>query len=245
MLYNALRVHRNVSRVPLYIPKSLGGYGIVNIFHLQGIEKIKFYIMHLRLGDTTGKLLEISTRSTQMELGTLKSFWNLNYATHCEYTTSTWTTNIWDYLCQCGVKLIDYKHWVYLPPRHNDFHIMDVVYNRASDVYDDNNKRFKRRVYECEASLLSSLGWPRIKNFPPSWKKIWQSILTSIILPRIKANPLGKWIRPSHLAASPIIVEEEMCEAIEYKKLPQPTVHDFNVTSPKFARLVQRIREKI
>ena len=39
ILYNAFRVQRHASRTPLYTPKSLGGYGIVLIYHLQGNEK--------------------------------------------------------------------------------------------------------------------------------------------------------------------------------------------------------------
>ena len=165
ILYNALRVQRNASRTPLYTPKSLGGYGIVKIFHLRGIEKVKFYIMHQRIGDTTGQLLTISNRYTQLELGVSKPFWSLNFSTHSEYITPTWTTYIWDYLFQCGVKLVDDEHWIYRAPRYNDFHVMDQVmrsglsthqisvFNQirmylhvmtASDVYDDNKKRFKK-----------------------------------------------------------------------------------------------------
>lgn len=70
ILYNAFQVHRNASRIPLYTPTSLGGYGIVPIYHLQGTEKLKYYIMHMRRGDTTGLLLAIGTRFTQLELGT-------------------------------------------------------------------------------------------------------------------------------------------------------------------------------
>ena len=93
-LYNAFRVHRNASRVPLYTPKSLGGYGIVSIFHLQGIEKIKYLFMHRRLNDTTGKLLNISTRFTQLELGTSVPFWSSNYPKYKYYITETWSTHI-------------------------------------------------------------------------------------------------------------------------------------------------------
>ena len=155
-----------------------------------------------------------------MELGTSQPFWTLKYALDHEYITETWVTNIWDYLCQCGIKMVDNEHWVYQLPRINDFHIMDVVFRSglskhhisifnqirmymhaitASDVYDVENMRFKANVYNCEVSLLSSLGWPRIQASPPSWIRIWQTILNSIILPKIKANPIGKWICTSHL----------------------------------------------
>ena len=266
ILYNALRVQRHASCIPLFTPKSLGGYGIVHIFHLQGIEKVKFYIMHQRLGDTTGKLLEISTYYTQMELGVSQPFWTLQYSTHSAYVTATWTTNIWDYLYQCGVKMIDEDHWVYPPTRYNDFHIMDVVlhsglsqhqisvFNQirmymhvltASDIYDDNTKSIKEHVYKCQSSLLSTLGWPRIKEFPKSWIAIWQIILKSLILPRLQANPLGKWLRMSHIVGSPVIVDDKASIEMYEQQQNKPTLKDFNVTSPKFANLVQAIQQKI
>ena len=70
ILYNAYRVHRNAARTPLYTPKSLGDYGVISIYHLQGIEKVEYYLMHRRANDTTGQLLAIGTRYTQFELGT-------------------------------------------------------------------------------------------------------------------------------------------------------------------------------
>ena len=94
ILYNAFRVQRNASRVPLYTPKSLGGYGITFIYHLQGMEKIKFLFMHHRIGDTTGKLLQIRTRFTQLEVGISTPFSSCNYSKYMHYITDTWITHI-------------------------------------------------------------------------------------------------------------------------------------------------------
>ena len=123
ILYNAMQVQRNASRVPLFTPKCLGRYGIIHIFHLQGIEKVNFFIMHQRFRDTTGRLIEIGTRYTQLEIGTSQSFWTMSYSKNCEFITETWTTHIWEYLHHCGVKLIDQEQWIYKAPRRNDFHI--------------------------------------------------------------------------------------------------------------------------
>ena len=81
----------------------MGGYGIIPIFHLQEMEKVKFYFMHKRLNDTTGQLLEISTRYTQMEMGVTTPFWKMSFDKHHHLTTDTWVTHIWDYLHQCNV----------------------------------------------------------------------------------------------------------------------------------------------
>ena len=127
ILYNAFRVQRNASRVPLYTPKSLGGYGIISIYHLQDIEKIKFLFMHHRLGDTTGRLLQISTRFTQLEVGTSIPFWNCKYKKYSPYVTETWITHIWQYINSCGVKSVDDAFWTCTLPRRHDFFLMDEV----------------------------------------------------------------------------------------------------------------------
>ena len=224
ILYNAYRVQRHANRTPLYTPKSLGGYGIVSIYHLQGFEKIKFYIMHRRLNDTTGKLLNISTRFTQFELGTSKHFWNLNYVVYQHYITETWTTDIWRYLHSCKSSLVDNDFWVYIPPRENDFYLMDAVYEAklsifhkqvfnqirmfmkiltASDIIDFNTKKLKGNIIGCKSPLSSKFGFPYIKEFPKQWIDVWNSIIATIIMPRIKQRPLGRWISFSHLMDGP------------------------------------------
>ena len=220
ILYNAFRVQRNASRIPLYTPKSLGGYGIVSIYHLQGIEKLKYLFMHRRRSDTTGELLNISMRYTQLELGISKTFWSTNYNKYHHFITETWTTDIWRYTHSCGVKIIDNAFWNYKLPRRHDFFLMDAVINTglsletkqifnqirmymkiisAADLFFPNTNTFKPDILDCAAPLSSSLGFPNIKPFPQSWKKAWRSILLTIILPRVRSLPLGDNINPSHL----------------------------------------------
>ena len=60
VLLNALSTHRNVSRIILYSPERHGGYGVFDVWHLQGSEKLKFFMMHYRRHDTTGQLFKMS-----------------------------------------------------------------------------------------------------------------------------------------------------------------------------------------
>ena len=74
---------------------------------------------------------------------------------------------------------------------------------------------------------------------------IWQSILTSVILPRIQSNPFGRWISQSHLLGSPIIVEESDSSEQPSFSTERPNREDFNVTSQKFNALVKEIHINI
>ena len=146
--------------------------------------------MHRRLNDTTGQLLNISTRFTQFELGTSKPFWQLHYGKYQHYITETWTTHIWQYLHSCGTALIDMDFWTYALPKEYDFFLMDVVFDSnlsifhkqvfnqirmymkvltASDLIIDGTNKLKENIIGCKSPLTSSFGFPYIKPFLSHW----------------------------------------------------------------------------
>ena len=61
VLLNALSTHRNVSRIILYSPEHYGGFGVYDLWHLLGGEKIKFFFIHYRRHDTTGQLFKLAS----------------------------------------------------------------------------------------------------------------------------------------------------------------------------------------
>ena len=262
ILYNSFRVHRHASRIPLYTPKSLGGYGVINIYHLQGYEKTKFYIMHRRRRDTTGQLLQIGTRYTQFELGTSTPFWNLRYAQYKFFITETWITHIWYYLDSCSTKLIEIDFWNYKLPRINDFYIMHIVHSTnlsteqkqmfnqtrmymkiisASDLIDDKTGILKDNVLGCRKPMTSRYGFPYIKKFPKSWLVLWDSIIMSIILPKIQSLPLGPHVAQSHLDITENAIYTNQLKKNTFYLKP----NEIAPTSPKFAVALQRIQNAI
>ena len=236
VLLHAVRVHRNASRVPLYTPKSMGGYGFVNIFHVQGIEKLKFFFMHYRLNDTTGQLIKISIRYSQLEMGTSTPFYLLDHKQHQFLVTETWTTQIWDYMCACKYRFVEVDPWKYVKPRENDFFLMDVItksslpqrykmmFNQirmymklltVSDIIDPDTNAIYPHVLRCEQKIKSTLGWPNIHKFPRSWISVWKSILNSIIIPKVQHLPLGKWTSKTHQETSTQSVDSTEAETTE------------------------------
>ena len=89
VLYNAHAVQKNCSKCVLYGPALFGGYSYYDNWNVKGIEKRKFLLMHYRRNDVTGKLLKISMKWTQLELGFGKPFYNYSHTSCHKYVTRT------------------------------------------------------------------------------------------------------------------------------------------------------------
>ena len=261
VLLHAVQVHKNASRTPLYAPKSFGGYGFIPVYHVQGLEKSKFLLIHYRLHDTTGQLIKISMRYTQMEIGTSTPFYLLQHENYRMYATDTWTTQLWEYLCACKTRFVETKPWNYVQPRENDFFLMDiisqtdmsernkVIFNQirlylklitASDIIDPETNRVYQHVLECKPTIQSRLGWPNIHPFPKSWIQLWKSMITSFIIPKLRLLPLGTWRKQTHQ----ILLEPINMKKIQKKfkhEYPTLILEDVALNSKLFSKVVQRI----
>lgn len=218
--------------------------------------------MHRRLDDTTGKLLQISTRFTQLELGVSSTFWTINYNKYQHYITETWTTDIWRYLDSCGMKMKDDDFWSYQPPQERDFFLMDEVlrtnlstfqkqvFNQirlfmkvitAGDLFIAGTTTLKKNVIGCTKPMKSKFGFPNIKPFPKKWQSIWNSIILTVILPRVQNNSLGRWVTTSHLHTDNTLSQTQPSTASSYKLAAQ----SIQITSPKFREAVTHIWKNI
>ena len=220
ILLHSHNLNRNCSRTMLYMPKRYGGLGIKNIFHMQGQEKLKFFGMHIRRNDVTGKLIQICMDWSQMEAGTRLPFYSAVYSSIRSNLTPTWITHIIDYLSACKAEMI-------LPTfkqddlvRDNDFYLMDVV--RTLPISEENKQIFNQirlylkietaadivsltngslissEIYNAKNSRQSTKAWPQIQPYPNKWNEIWRSILRSYISPKLQTRPLGIWRNSSH-----------------------------------------------
>lgn len=57
-------------------PFSYDGLNLTHFYGIQGQQKVKFFIMHLKRGDTAGKLLQIAMQNIQLSIGSEKSFFS-------------------------------------------------------------------------------------------------------------------------------------------------------------------------
>ena len=140
MLLKINDIQRNSARTMIYSKLEYGGLDKLSIFHLQGMSKLRFLMVHLRREDTAGQLMDISMRTTQLESGLSSSFFKHDfYEAQC-LTTSTWLTNVWQYCCECQIAIKDLNEWKYQPPRKNDFFLMDTILK--SDLTDEQKAIF-------------------------------------------------------------------------------------------------------
>lgn len=106
ILYNAHSIQRNNSKCVLYSPTKYGGLGHKSIWHIQGINKLKFFLTHYRRHDTTRRLLKISMRWTQIEAGTSKPFYQHDFQQLAPILTPIWTLHLWECMSICNLMSI-------------------------------------------------------------------------------------------------------------------------------------------
>ena len=220
ILLHSYNLQRNCSRTMMYMPKRFGGLGIKHIYHLQGQEKYKFFAMHMRRNDVTGKLFNISLLWSQLEAGTSAPFYTHVYSSIRALLTKTWITNLIDYFTECQVELHLTDSFKKKLARANDFYLMDIV--RKAPISEENKQIFNqirlflkvelasdivevnkgsdlcRNISHGRKSRISHKAWPNIHDYPTKWLEIWNSILSSFIVPCLQNKPLGIWIQKSH-----------------------------------------------
>lgn len=204
----------------MYFTDGLGGLKIMSIYHLQGFSKMQFLCIYTRNMDTTGKLLEISNRHTQLESDLSRPYFTYKFYSTSFLVTPTWTTNLWQYMSVCHAQLHEYDAWVYTPPRQHDFFLMDIVlrsnipqghkeiFNRvrinlrlltASDIVVCNHSnKLLPHLLDGVSLRSSKFHWPQVQQLPPHWIQIFKTTLITVIRAQLESTPLGHWISDGH-----------------------------------------------
>ena len=220
ILLHAYGLQRNLPKIVLFSTTSKAGLGITHIYHIQGIEKLKLFLMHLRRNDTTGNLLQIAMANTQLEIGLDNFFMTLNYYDYCEHITKNWVTHLWQYLCDCNATIEPTIPMKYEPPREGDIYFMSLIYASSFTIQEKeiiNQIRVYLRVatladivavglthsilqpiWDLQQIRQSIWKWPKILKFPKTWKSTWKRALSELIEPHLFNNPLGKWSSETH-----------------------------------------------
>ena len=220
ILFHIHKIQRNCSKSVLYTPHECGGFGYKSIWHIQGLAKLKFFLLHHRRNDTTGKLIRASIRWTQLELGLEGQIFDRDHDKYKHYVTNTWCTHLWEYLWTCKSSVQEQNPWKYTQPRNNDFFIMDKIYKStmsdeykqifnevrlsmnvvtASDIVPlSSGSSILKPIYDGHNYRQSTWKWPNHIPFHKSWYKIWRIGLTQFILPHLRSHPLGKTVSKSH-----------------------------------------------
>ena len=213
-----LRAHQlpiTFPRVIASAPFTYAGIQIEHIYDVMGKEKLKFFMMHIKRGDTTGQLMYIALQFIQLTLGTEAPFYSLNYSKYKHFLKHSWITHLWEYIDSRGVEIELTKSCAFNIQRQSDQFIMDVLAPhftplqlkeinkirlhlkvlRLSDVCDVTGKIILPNIKEGINHRISTYGWPNqplVKKLIPLWKQACHRLQTAI-----SNRPLGQWTNMS------------------------------------------------
>ena len=172
------------------------GFDLTHLYNLHGQEKLQFFLMHIRKNDSTGKLLQIPQKHTQLQLGIGTPFFSTDYDAYSYLCQLTWLTHLWQYTSSCGLEIELTDSIVLDSPYENDRFIMDILLQspamtkqdcivankmriamrllHLSDVVDGRGKRLLPDIRNGCNYRASKLEWPRqvqLKKWLPTWQK--------------------------------------------------------------------------
>jgi hypothetical protein len=124
-----MHVNHNTSRAIVHGPEELGGLNLPNMYVIQGVDKLKLFLGHLRIQDRTGQLLHIALGYLQLLSGTGSFTLNLDYE-QFRWVETGWLTSLWEFTSK-SMLTFDYPlQWLPSLPWSNDIFIMDHFCNQ-------------------------------------------------------------------------------------------------------------------
>ena len=217
-LLHAMSLTEKYSSIILHADQQYAGLNIPHLYDLQGAEKTKFFLLHMRRKDTTGKLIRITREYTQMECGSKSDFLQLDYERWKYLITETWMTHLWEYWNSRGVIIDTTEDLGFMQQRENDECIMDVVMRsklsnvekmRAnlvrqdlkiimlSDIVDGRGRIVLDNIRIGKRARDSHLTFRR-QQIPESWRRMWRDKVCPVLQHVINRAPLGIVKRKSH-----------------------------------------------
>ena len=127
ILLNAYGFHRHFSRAMATAPFRYGGLNITHFYDIQGQQKLKFFSMHMKRQDDTGKLLSIALQHMQLSVGSANHFFHLPFDNYKHLIPSSWLRQLLEYLDSRRVTLDITGPQKLAPQRQSDRAIMDVL----------------------------------------------------------------------------------------------------------------------
>jgi hypothetical protein len=105
-------------------PITLGGMALPDLYAYQGIDKVQFFLGHIRLGDTVGDLIAITLSQTQLLAGVEEFI--LNKASSLStWLDSGWIMSVWTFLNDANLEVEYMKKWTPTCSRVGDMFLMD------------------------------------------------------------------------------------------------------------------------
>lgn len=222
-------INRHFPRKVLHSDTKYGGCSIPHLYMEQGAIAIKYIIQQIRRKTELGRIMQISMKTLQLEVGTNTQIL-MGTALPPTYITETWITKVWQHIIENNFELKIKVVKFYKIQREYDSCIMDKMkgfagnvlrcinhcrmYSRIifiSDIATPNGLAVEDRYMDGRAKANSKYIWP--KQGPPTEREwiIWRWALRKRVCTRDKRiiRNLGKWTAQSHIQYENIWHKEE------------------------------------
>ncbi|MGH7974392.1 MAG: hypothetical protein ACREBR_02605, partial [bacterium] len=105
-------MNRNMPRAVIFGPHELGGLNWPNLYTEIGINHLKYLIGHIRMGDVTGKLMEISLAHLQLRTGSGRPALTAPIADYTYALEGTWIEWVWSFTSEMNASIELTDGWV-------------------------------------------------------------------------------------------------------------------------------------
>ena len=210
-ILHAHHTHEHFPKSILESSSLYAGLNFVHFYDLQGQEKLKFFMYHLRQLDETGQSIVTSLQYTQLSIGIQKFFMNTQYHEYSFLTTATWCTHLWSYLSDNELTIEINQNISILHQRKNDMFLMDLLYDEftenelikinkirtclkvlfISDLVDIRGRHVLPDIRQGITYRQSHINFP-IQTFSSSWIKLWKRAC-DVVNKHVSQHSLAQW----------------------------------------------------
>ena len=99
------KICRNFPRALLYGSKDVLGLDIPDIYILQGIYKLEFFLENYKAPSLKGPLLRANLEWAQMEIGIGRNLFDLDFSTYGDLLPSSWMKSLWQFTQEYGINI--------------------------------------------------------------------------------------------------------------------------------------------
>ena len=218
-ILHSMSIQEHFSKTIMEASDQYMGLNIQHLYDVMGLEKIKFFLMHVRRKDVTGKLMIMSLKYSQLECGSGNIILNMNFGKWEKLVTWTWVVSLWEYIDKGGITMDITEPIVYGKQRENDKYVMDIIVQSArltmkekiainrvrqhfkvlllSDIATFNGKRIAHRNTIEDVTKISKLNFCR-QCPTQAMINIWRKKAIPILSKYLTQQNLGQWTKTPH-----------------------------------------------
>jgi hypothetical protein len=130
-----LHLNRHTPRVVLFASPRYGGLNIPENYTDLGYGHLQYLVGHIKLGDDVGQLILSLITHTQLQVGSMTPFFQLQYSTYTKWIDSTWITDCWKFSQRAKITVDIESQWVRLLSQEGDIALMDLALTFNLDSY--------------------------------------------------------------------------------------------------------------